>query len=144
MSVLGFGPGTSHTLYYSAKTMYGSVMIFLIFFQVLDPSKRLGASDSIGYPSLRSHPFFSGIHFETLHEQTPPKIYPYLPGTSEHEEMRSRYRVSWGSRLSRFIYSIVNCFLHESFAILIFPVILCWPSVLVHYRFLFSAIHIII
>jgi len=60
---------------------------------VLDPSKRLGASDTVGYPSLRSHPFFSGIDFETLHEQTPPKIYPYLPGTSEHEEMRSRYRV---------------------------------------------------
>lgn len=60
---------------------------------VLDPSKRLGASDSVGYPSLRSHPFFCGIDFETLHEQTPPKIYPYLPGTSEHEEMRSRYRV---------------------------------------------------
>lgn len=60
---------------------------------VLDPSKRLGASDAVGYPSLRSHPFFAGIDFETLHEQTPPKIYPYLPGTSEHEEMRSRYRV---------------------------------------------------
>jgi 3-phosphoinositide dependent protein kinase-1 len=77
--------------------MYGSKCNdCVIFFQVLDPSKRLGASDAVGYPSLRSHPFFSGIDFETLHEQTPPKIYPYLPGTSEHEEMRSRYRVSWG------------------------------------------------
>lgn len=60
---------------------------------VLDPSKRLGASDSVGYPSLRSHPFFTGINFDTLHEQTPPQIYPYLPGTSEHEELRSQYRV---------------------------------------------------
>ncbi|XP_021929412.1 3-phosphoinositide-dependent protein kinase 1 isoform X3 [Zootermopsis nevadensis] len=60
---------------------------------VLDPSKRLGSSDSVGYPSLRSHPFFAGIDFKTLHEQTPPQIYPYLPGTSEHEELRSHYRV---------------------------------------------------
>ncbi|PNF27809.1 3-phosphoinositide-dependent protein kinase 1 [Cryptotermes secundus] len=60
---------------------------------VLDPSKRLGATDAVGYPSLRSHPFFTGINFDTLHEQTPPQIYPYLPGTSEHEELRSQYRV---------------------------------------------------
>ncbi|XP_069701352.1 3-phosphoinositide-dependent protein kinase 1 isoform X3 [Periplaneta americana] len=60
---------------------------------VLDPSQRLGASDPVGYPSLRSHPFFDGINFDTLHEQTPPQIFPYLPGTSEHEELRSHYRV---------------------------------------------------
>jgi 3-phosphoinositide dependent protein kinase-1 len=71
--------------------------VLLFCFKVLDPSKRLGASDSVGYPSLRSHPFFTGINFETLHEQTPPQIYPYLPGTSEHEELRSQYRVSLNS-----------------------------------------------
>ncbi|PSN39837.1 3-phosphoinositide-dependent protein kinase 1 [Blattella germanica] len=60
---------------------------------VLDPTKRLGASDPAGYPSLRSHAFFEGINFDTLHEQTPPPIYPYLPRTSEHEELRSQYRV---------------------------------------------------
>lgn len=103
---------------YGVKLMYGSKCNdCVIFFQVLDPSKRLGASDAVGYPSLRSHPFFSGIDFETLHEQTPPKIYPYLPGTSEHEEMRSRYRVSWSNRLSRFTYSIVNYYLHENSAV---------------------------
>ncbi|KAJ9578494.1 hypothetical protein L9F63_005223, partial [Diploptera punctata] len=60
---------------------------------VLDPSKRLGATDPVGYPSIRAHPFFEGIDFDTLHEQTPPPIYPYLPRTSEHEELRSHYRV---------------------------------------------------
>ncbi|KAK3928732.1 3-phosphoinositide-dependent protein kinase 1 [Frankliniella fusca] len=62
---------------------------------VLDPKKRIGANDppGEGYPSIRAHPFFQGIDFEKLHETTPPPIYPYLPGTSEHEEMRSQYRV---------------------------------------------------
>ncbi|XP_058799944.1 3-phosphoinositide-dependent protein kinase 1 isoform X2 [Phymastichus coffea] len=62
---------------------------------VLEPGQRLGASDEhgAGYPSIRAHSFFAGVDFETLHEQTPPPIYPYLPGTSEHEELRSHYRV---------------------------------------------------
>lgn len=62
---------------------------------VLEPSERLGASDEhgSGYPSIRAHPFFVNVDFETLHEQTPPPIYPYLPGTSEHEELRSHYRM---------------------------------------------------
>ncbi|XP_049860843.1 3-phosphoinositide-dependent protein kinase 1-like isoform X1 [Schistocerca gregaria] len=64
---------------------------------VLDPVQRLGArdrpEDGHGYPSLRAHAFFKGISFESLYLQTPPQIYPYLPGTSEHEEMRSHYRV---------------------------------------------------
>ncbi|KAI4496271.1 hypothetical protein M0804_000081 [Polistes exclamans] len=59
---------------------------------VLEPNDRLGAQDEhgAGYPSIRAHPFFKGVDFETLHEQTPPPIYPYLPGTSEHEELRSQ------------------------------------------------------
>ncbi|XP_066581133.1 3-phosphoinositide-dependent protein kinase 1 isoform X2 [Prorops nasuta] len=62
---------------------------------VLEPTQRLGARDEhgAGYPSIRAHPFFQCVDFETLHEQTPPPIYPYLPGTSEHEELRSHYRV---------------------------------------------------
>jgi len=117
-------------------------VMIVIFFQVLDPSKRLGASDAVGYPSLRSHPFFSGINFETLHEQTPPKIYPYLPGTSEHEELRSRYRVSWSNRLSRF--TLFHCELFLTWIFCYFLVILCWSSVSVHYRFLYCAVCIII
>lgn len=62
---------------------------------VVEVSQRLGAQDEhgSGYPSIRAHAFFDGVDFETLHEQTPPPIYPYLPGTSENEEMRSQYRV---------------------------------------------------
>lgn len=62
---------------------------------VVDPSERLGAQDGETYTSVRSHPFFEGIEFETLYKQTPPQIYPYLPGTSDHEELRSHYRVSF-------------------------------------------------
>ncbi|KAK0168186.1 hypothetical protein PV327_002012 [Microctonus hyperodae] len=62
---------------------------------VLNAAHRLGAQDEhgAGYPSIRAHSFFEAVDFETLHEQTPPPIYPYLPGTSEHEELRSHYRV---------------------------------------------------
>lgn len=71
-----------------AKSLVGQLL-------VLDQSQRLGAQDEhgSGYPSIRAHPLFDGIDFETLHEQTPPPIYPYLPGTSENEELRSQYRV---------------------------------------------------
>lgn len=62
---------------------------------IKEPNKRLGATDQIGagYPTIRGHPFFHNVIFETLHQQTPPVIYPYLPGTSENEELRSHYRV---------------------------------------------------
>lgn len=61
----------------------------------VDPQQRIGANDEpgTGYPSIRVHPLFAKVNFESLHEQTPPPIYPYLPGTSEHEELRSHYRV---------------------------------------------------
>jgi len=60
---------------------------------VLDPNKRLGANDATRYTSIRSHPFYSGLDFDTLHTTTPPPIYPYLPGNSESQELRSHYRV---------------------------------------------------
>ncbi|XP_050352071.1 3-phosphoinositide-dependent protein kinase 1 isoform X1 [Nymphalis io] len=54
---------------------------------VLDHTKRLGASD-IGdtYESIRQHPFFEGIDWENIWEQTPPKISPYLPGEPFEEK----------------------------------------------------------
>jgi hypothetical protein len=64
---------------------------------VLDPSQRLGAQDlaaSPRYDSIRSHPFYKGIDFDTLHKRTPPTIYPYLPGTHDCEDLRSVYKVS--------------------------------------------------
>lgn len=60
---------------------------------VLDPKNRLGACDDDRYTSIREHPFFDGLVFETLYQQQPPPIYPYLPGSTEHEALRSNYRV---------------------------------------------------
>ncbi|KAK7863522.1 hypothetical protein R5R35_004975 [Gryllus longicercus] len=60
---------------------------------VLDSTNRLGAKDIGNYTSVRSHHFFAGLDFETLYKQTPPPIYPYLPGTSKNEELKSHYRV---------------------------------------------------
>ncbi|XP_049873995.1 3-phosphoinositide-dependent protein kinase 1 isoform X1 [Pectinophora gossypiella] len=54
---------------------------------VLDHSKRLGANDKGDtYESIRKHPFFEGIDWENIWDQTPPKISPYLPGGSFEEE----------------------------------------------------------
>lgn len=61
---------------------------------VLDPNERLGAKDTKRYTSIRSHPFYKGLDFDTLSSTNPPPIYPYLPGNSEgQEELRSHYRV---------------------------------------------------
>jgi len=60
---------------------------------VLDPNERLGAKDARRYTSIRSHPFYKGLDFDTLHTTYPPPIYPYLPGNSEGQELRSHYRV---------------------------------------------------
>lgn len=56
---------------------------------VLEPSARLGAWDEHGYPSIRAHPLFKGIDFGNLHRQTPPKIRPYLPETSEQWQCKA-------------------------------------------------------
>uniref|UniRef100_A0A8D8V3Y5 3-phosphoinositide-dependent protein kinase 1 n=1 Tax=Cacopsylla melanoneura TaxID=428564 RepID=A0A8D8V3Y5_9HEMI len=64
---------------------------------VLDPQERLGAKDlppSPRYDSIRSHPFYKGIDFDSLHKQTPPTIYPYLPGTNDSEDLRSIYNAT--------------------------------------------------
>lgn len=58
---------------------------------VLDPCARIGAKDRNRYDSIRSHAFFAGIDWERVHEQEPPKIYPYLPGLEE--QTQTTYRV---------------------------------------------------
>lgn len=58
----------------------------------IDPADRLGALDrNYCYTSIREHPFFEGIEWKTLRTQTPPPIYPYLPGVSDVKE--EPYRV---------------------------------------------------
>lgn len=54
---------------------------------VLDHTKRIGANDKgATYESIRNHPFFAGIDWNSVWEQTPPTICPYLPGGSFEEE----------------------------------------------------------
>lgn len=61
---------------------------------VLDPSARLGAQDKgPTYDSIRNHPFFSGVNWDTIRDQRPPQIYPYLPGRAPEESFRSQYRI---------------------------------------------------
>uniref|UniRef100_A0A0A1WEX9 3-phosphoinositide-dependent protein kinase 1 n=2 Tax=Zeugodacus cucurbitae TaxID=28588 RepID=A0A0A1WEX9_ZEUCU len=56
------------------------------------PEERLGSQDAKGaYVSIRAHPFFNGIDFATVRQQTPPPIYPYLPGVSKDDGFRSHY-----------------------------------------------------
>ncbi|XP_068618792.1 3-phosphoinositide-dependent protein kinase 1 isoform X1 [Battus philenor] len=54
---------------------------------VVDHTKRLGANDEGDvYESIRNHPFFEGIDWDNIWDQTPPTISPYLPGGSFEEE----------------------------------------------------------
>lgn len=60
----------------------------------LDPSQRLGSQDKGDvYDSIRNHPFFEGISWDGLRQQTPPPIYPYLPGLEADEKQREQYRI---------------------------------------------------
>lgn len=69
----------------------------------LKPSERLGAGDPLKdpvtneplpYASIRAHPFFAPLkdRWEKLHEETPPQVGPYLPGTPHCEELRSDFK----------------------------------------------------
>ncbi|KAL1483140.1 hypothetical protein MTO96_002208 [Rhipicephalus appendiculatus] len=60
---------------------------------VLDPTQRLGAATRGGYPVLKQHEFFTEVRWEKLPEMDPPKMLPFLPGTSSNEELRSHYCV---------------------------------------------------
>lgn len=53
---------------------------------VLEPSERLGCEELGGMEKLKSHPFFDGITWETLSEQKPPEILPYLPATKDNPD----------------------------------------------------------
>lgn len=61
----------------------------------IDPTQRLGMDDEPDcYKSIRMHPFFDGIKWEGLRQQTPPTICPYLPGVfGEDEELLNKYNI---------------------------------------------------
>lgn len=67
----------------------------------IDPRERLGAQDEFGYyESIRAHPFFAGIDWQTLRQQTPPPIYPYLPGVSQDDAICTVNGVSYSLPIS--------------------------------------------
>ncbi|XP_042231316.1 3-phosphoinositide-dependent protein kinase 1-like [Homarus americanus] len=53
---------------------------------VVEADDRLGAQDCEGYPSIRCHPLFAGLDFDSLHEMTPPKIAPFMPHVANEIE----------------------------------------------------------
>lgn len=62
----------------------------------IEPNQRLGADDTGDrYDSIRSHPFFDDIDWDTIRSQTPPPIHPYLPGVFEDDddELLNQYNV---------------------------------------------------
>lgn len=86
------------------------LMRSFICVQVLDSDARIGAKDTVRYTSIRGHPFYEGLDFDTLQQTAPPPIYPYLPGrSSDSQELRSHYRVS-----SLFIRLPITCALYSS------------------------------
>lgn len=67
---------------------------------IIDPEERLGGQDRVngtctskGYLSIKNHSFYEPLSqkWEFLVNMTPPRVLPYLPGTSENEELRSEY-----------------------------------------------------
>eukprot|EP00045_Choanoeca_perplexa_P015796 m.204067 g.204067 ORF g.204067 m.204067 type:complete len:551 (+) comp17083_c0_seq2:5218-6870(+) len=44
-----------------------------------DPDARLGSQARGGFAPLKEHPFFTGIDWQTLPQQTPPKLEAFLP-----------------------------------------------------------------
>jgi len=60
-------------------------------FLVLNPKDRLGALDSVGYPSIKCHPFFENIDFDNLHNSTPPQIQSYVGDPDKFDVVWEKY-----------------------------------------------------
>ena len=53
---------------------------------LIDPAARLGADQRGGLAGLKAHPFFTGIEWESLHRQTPPKLDAFLPARTAEDQ----------------------------------------------------------
>ena len=51
----------------------------------MDPTQRLGCDEMGGYGPLKEHLFYEEIKWESLPQDTPPRLLPYLPATSVDE-----------------------------------------------------------
>jgi len=58
---------------------------------MIDPKERLGARDTIGYPSIKSHRFFDNVQFDTLHNSTPPQIQTYIGDPDKTDAIWERH-----------------------------------------------------
>jgi len=58
---------------------------------VINSDDRLGAGDSNGYPSIRSHPFFSNIDFDTLQDTCPPQIQSYARDQDDPDSIWTKF-----------------------------------------------------
>lgn len=58
---------------------------------VIDPARRLGVQDQVGYPSIKRHPFFTNLEFDKLHCTTPPQIKSYVRDTTTVDSVWARY-----------------------------------------------------
>eukprot|EP00730_Choanoeca_flexa_P016555 TRINITY_DN7850_c0_g1_i1.p1 TRINITY_DN7850_c0_g1~~TRINITY_DN7850_c0_g1_i1.p1 ORF type:complete len:529 (+),score=85.81 TRINITY_DN7850_c0_g1_i1:72-1658(+) len=47
-----------------------------------DPDQRLGSDAQGGFGPLKQHPFFKGVDWQTLSDQTPPKLEAFLPAVN--------------------------------------------------------------
>lgn len=89
-----WAPGT----WVNVCLLYGWHFPSCSFIQVLDPVKRLGCDEMGGYAVLKSHPFFDGIDWENLPNQSPPELQPYLPACGvDSENLWGQYKVCFSS-----------------------------------------------
>jgi len=58
---------------------------------VIEPTERLGATDTDGYFSIKNHAFFKGINFDLLYKSSPPQIESYLKTNTEEDPVWERH-----------------------------------------------------
>lgn len=78
---------------------------------VLDPTKRLGCEAMGGYELLKAHVFFTDVDWDSIPDEVPPKLMPYLPSSVKGEEgLRSDYVVEGGNGDREFEDRFLQCF----------------------------------